>query len=621
MDIEKSINSRTHETKTNKLQNTKWLSTKKRNLLIFSILSLSIVFSAPTTKVSPKCFLCRAGLSYIVSRLKEEDITDSETVKLLQEGCTFLKIFPKDVCYGAINNMKNQVVSVVKELDLSTKEVCSIIPGYQGDCWPELSPWDRTQWRVQIPDYNLKFEPQIQGLTRKKKLTLEGKKLKREAAQTFENSQNSGLKILHLSDIHIDPDYSGGSSANCQEPLCCRNSSSKFNAFWKRRKNKKANYWYTHDVPACDIPEHFIHSAFKHISNAHKDLDLIYWTGDLPPHNVWEQDLMEEHKQLIEKIARMIEQWFPGVPVHYTIGNHESHPVNSFPIHNKSSPLYTSMANSFQKMANLDGNELNLFRSKGYYSTLFRPGFRIVSLNTNLCNNQNFWLLTDPEDPDNSLNYLVDVLKKAENANEKVHIIGHIAPGITPDCIKQWSLNYNNIIRRFAPKTVVGSFFGHMHTDMFEIITSDDEQTNPISVNFMSPSLTTYDGGHPAYRIFETNSDYEVSDFWTYISYGTDEELNNPDVEPKWRLEYQASEFYNGKPTPKNMQAFLKDAFVDETKFEEFNEIHWKSLLELHQTFDNERNGTHCFSDIRCKRKFLCPYTSQKSFTDCPLFQ
>ena len=49
---------------------------------------------------------------------------------------------------------------------------------------------------------------------------------------------------------------------------------------FRASKNKKANYWYTHDVPACDIPEHFIHSAFKHISNAHKDLDLIYWTGD-----------------------------------------------------------------------------------------------------------------------------------------------------------------------------------------------------------------------------------------------------------------------------------------------------------------------------------------------------
>ena len=28
--------------------------------------------------------------------------------------------------------------------------------------------------------------------------------------------------MLHITDIHLDPDYSVGSNAECGEPLCCR---------------------------------------------------------------------------------------------------------------------------------------------------------------------------------------------------------------------------------------------------------------------------------------------------------------------------------------------------------------------------------------------------------------
>jgi sphingomyelin phosphodiesterase len=30
------------------------------------------------------------------------------------------------------------------------------------------------------------------------------------------------LKVVHYSDIHIDPLYAPGSSANCSKPICCR---------------------------------------------------------------------------------------------------------------------------------------------------------------------------------------------------------------------------------------------------------------------------------------------------------------------------------------------------------------------------------------------------------------
>lgn len=35
------------------------------------------------------------------------------------------------------------------------------------------------------------------------------------------------LRILHVSDIHIDPGYEVGSKVKCGEPLCCRQGDGK----------------------------------------------------------------------------------------------------------------------------------------------------------------------------------------------------------------------------------------------------------------------------------------------------------------------------------------------------------------------------------------------------------
>lgn len=35
----------------------------------------------------------------------------------------------------------------------------------------------------------------------------------------------SALKVLQLSDVHLDPDYEEKTVANCEEPLCCRSYS------------------------------------------------------------------------------------------------------------------------------------------------------------------------------------------------------------------------------------------------------------------------------------------------------------------------------------------------------------------------------------------------------------
>ena len=78
--------------------------------------------------------------------------------------------------------------------------------------------------------------------------------------------------------------------------------------------------------------------------------------------------------------------------------------------------------------------DTDLIIKRGYLQIALRKGLRLISLNTNFCNNMNFWLLINFEDPHKHLHWLYNQLLKAEFRKEKVFIIGHIAPGLS-DCL------------------------------------------------------------------------------------------------------------------------------------------------------------------------------------------
>jgi sphingomyelin phosphodiesterase len=61
------------------------------------------------------------------------------------------------------------------------------------------------------------------------------------------SSSPKSLKLLHLSDVHIDTEYHEGSESLCPSSyLCCRASES-------TNPIKTAGYWGS--VSSCDLPE------------------------------------------------------------------------------------------------------------------------------------------------------------------------------------------------------------------------------------------------------------------------------------------------------------------------------------------------------------------------------
>lgn len=60
-----------------------------------------------------------------------------------------------------------------------------------------------------------------------------------------------------------------------------------------------------------------------------QDIDYILWTGDLPPHDIWNQT-KEENVKILKDTVKQISDMFPGVPIFPALGNHESAPVNRY---------------------------------------------------------------------------------------------------------------------------------------------------------------------------------------------------------------------------------------------------------------------------------------------------
>lgn len=93
------------------------------------------------------------------------------------------------------------------------------------------------------------------------------------------------IKILHLTDPHVDFNYTVGSNQNCNTPLCCRPENGP-----APTPADAAGQWGSYQ---CDPPVWLAESAFRYIKKEVPDLAGIVWTGDNIQHNIWAQTTEE----------------------------------------------------------------------------------------------------------------------------------------------------------------------------------------------------------------------------------------------------------------------------------------------------------------------------------------
>ncbi|XP_023247075.1 sphingomyelin phosphodiesterase-like [Copidosoma floridanum] len=424
------------------------------------------------SKVS--CTACKVGAGLLQHFIKTGK-SEEAIVNSIFQFCVSLKIQSQRVCHGLTLLMGGEVIFVLKQIEMTPAQICSFVIG--DACEDVYNPLH--DWEVAFPP---KEKPKVLPL-----------KPLRTDVPVF--------KVLHISDTHYDPYYQEGSNAECNEPLCCRLTNGP-----PADQSAAAGRWG--DYRKCDMPKRTLDHMLQHIRDTHSDIDYIIWTGDLPPHDVWNQTKEENLKILHETVLQMTNM-FPGVPIFPSLGNHETVPVNSYPPpfiqkNHSTSWLYDELDSQWRRW--LPASTAHTIRQGAFYSVLVRPGFRILSINTNYCNNKNWWLLLNSTDPVSELQWLIFELHGAEMSGERVHIIGHIPPGHS-DCLKVWSRNYYHIINRYE-STIMAQFFGHTHYDEFEVFYDTHDYTRALNIGYIGPSATPYFNLNPGYRIYYIDGDH-----------------------------------------------------------------------------------------------------------------
>ncbi|XP_040908189.1 sphingomyelin phosphodiesterase [Toxotes jaculatrix] len=496
------------------------------------------------------CPLCKAVFTILDIALLS-DANEERVAHAVGEACIRLHLADELVCREITELFRDDFIRALQESLLWPTEACALLVGPSCGKFDIYAPWNITLPKTPKP-------PVI--------------------PPSLPKPGSPRSRILFLTDIHWDQEYQAGSAADCKDPLCCRKDTG-FPS-WRRRE---AGYWGTYSK--CDLPLRTVENLLKNVAKA-GPWDWVYWTGDIPAHNVWSQTRKQQLSELTV-ISRLIRKHLgPNVTVYPAVGNHESTPVNSFPppfVHgNRSSTwLYNTMAEEWS--AWLPEQALKTLRYGGFYTVEIQPGLRVVSLNMNFCARENFWLMVNSTDPANQLQWLLHILQASEDKGEKVHIIGHIPPGL---CLGSWSWNYYHIVNRYE-STIAGQFFGHTHLDEFQMFYDEEKMTRPLGVAFIAPSATTYVNLNPGYRVYYVDGNYKgssrlVLDHETYILNLTVANHSpgaplSPDPNPKWTLLYRATEAYGlSSLFPSDYHGLIQTFINEDRVFQKFWYLRFK---------------------------------------------
>uniref|UniRef100_A0A0N4ZDC5 Sphingomyelin phosphodiesterase n=1 Tax=Parastrongyloides trichosuri TaxID=131310 RepID=A0A0N4ZDC5_PARTI len=525
---------------------------------------------------SLNCVACKLTMGSVIEMSRNNTpLSDIETYIL--NRCDEVKTQIHEICIGMAKSFTDEGVFVLKRTNYTADQICG---AFIADCKSADDPLN-DMWKFDVPN----GKPIVKGWPKV-------------------NKPQSTLRVLHLTDIHIDLQYVVGSEADCMtgdsndRMVCCRE--------YSEVKNKTikipAGYWGSPHT--CDIPYRTFINAMEHISK-HDKFDYIIITGDFESHDMWEYTKSKTMSNVMN-VSAVIESYFPNTPIYQATGNHEGVPMDAMgphamPEYSTRGPqwLYNTFAQAWKR--DLPPSTATNIKYRASYSIKPFKGLKIISLNTVYCSKNNFYNYLNQSDPDDTMAWLVNELLESEKDNEKVHIISHIPPGSTY-CLKGWSFNFYDIVYRFED-TIGALIYGHVHKDYFQVYYENgDINSRPYHVNYVAPSLTTFSNSNPAYRVYTVDGNYEGSSFTiieseTYYANLTETSETKP---PEWKLEYKLKEEYG-------MNDLSPESFHNVTvKFE-----HDLELFDKYYLYYN-RNYRSC--KATCRMNAICALRSARSY-------
>lgn len=248
------------------------------------------------------CEACKASVFALDSSIKTKTITKAlEQFAVLV--CHSVEAQNTTVCPGAVQEMGDIIVPVLANFLLGPDYLCANVLNYCQTEFVEMSQADfvtrvlaNKPAFLQENDFVQKLYDGIKGQSGRK---------------TF--------KAVHFSDAHVDLQYTPGTNANCNMPLCCRPENG-----YPADPKDAAGPWGAYQ---CDTAPQVLTEMFKFMKTELKP-DVLFWTGDMSAHSVWENSY-EEVIEVNYKVAREMQEILgDSLSVYLLQGNHDVWPVN-----------------------------------------------------------------------------------------------------------------------------------------------------------------------------------------------------------------------------------------------------------------------------------------------------
>ncbi|CRG86965.1 sphingomyelin phosphodiesterase [Talaromyces islandicus] len=528
-----------------------------------------------------------AGCQVILAALKGvSDLGTTVLVDTLTEVCKLSGAEDDDVCEGIISREGPVLHYILSQLSLGSETSDALCASAFGLCpYPD------------VRNYTLTFLS-----------------AKPENSTRPSSSGESPIQVVHFSDTHVDLSYETGSNWNCSKPICCRS-------------------FETSDAPGntttpcgpygntkCDAPLSLEESMVNSIKSLAPAPAFSIYTGDVVAHDIW---LVDEDEVLTDLNATYGLVAEVGT-IYAAIGNHDTAPVNDLPTSQVSNTYsanwtYQALAANFTHLSG-DSSIMSVAENYGSYSSIFSGShgtdLKVISYNSIFYYVDNFYAFLDPMpyDPDGQLAWLIDELQAAETAGQRVWLIAHVPTG-SSDHFHDYSHYFDQIVQRYDA-SIAALFFGHTHTDQFQIAYSDYSNQNAdtaTAMGYIMPSLTPT-SGPPAYRVYDIDPvTFGVLDFTVYIANISDPDYQNG---PTWAKYYSAKETYGSllSPPVTDPSAELTPAF-------------WHNVTAVFETNDAAFQGywarqtrgydvSNC-TDSSCKNQTICALRAADSQYNC----
>ncbi|EJU01821.1 Ser/Thr protein phosphatase family protein [Dacryopinax primogenitus] len=339
------------------------------------------------------------------------------------------------------------------------------------------------------------------------------------------------VRVLHVSDFHLDPRYSTYSEADCSSGLCCRSCSNNLAS-----PNTTVFPAPRYGAFLCDTPYDLAGVAVEAIpvlagaGPTGREFDFAIFTGDLVSHDN-DHQLGRAYVEYEEtSIYSMMKQIIGYAPLYPTLGNHDTWPqAYNSPLSLQPEYLANQFSWDYEHISALwaqqDWIDSTAYQYAsvhygGYAYTTWR-GLKIISFNTDFWYRDNWFNYLNTSDPDISgqFRWMADELQASLTA---------------------------------IPRIVITEiFFGHTHEDEFSIFYANNGTTmsaeTAVATGWTAPSLTPLTNLSSGFRAYDIDPvTFNILDSYTWFSNVTAAPAldNQSAVGATYTFEYSAREAY-----------------------------------------------------------------------------